>query len=271
MSSPPTASARWSGCPTPARHLERPPLWWRQVPTLLSRKRGRALGRSAGSCGPPRGPGFSLAATYFDTYYYNRIESIVLEPDVLNQPEFAWLVTRDFSAAERSADLQADRVPGYHRSLSQRTDRCDRRQSPAKYRASADERHRPHRKVCARQLARHASTSGSTERTCSATQRRRLREAPTVELLNTQTNPINLRLRGVGFVGTAGLGASAFVNFDNGYRDIASEPNRSVRSWTTFDLQLRYRIGRDAAGPLSNTEIRYQCAGSLQLIATLSQ
>src|SRR6185312_7573224 len=41
--------------------------------------------------------------TYFDTYYSNRIDFAELPFNVLNQPEFAWVVNRNFTAAERAA------------------------------------------------------------------------------------------------------------------------------------------------------------------------
>ncbi len=73
-------------------------------------------------------------------------------------------------------------------------------------------------------------------------------------LLNTQNNPINLRFRNSFSWELGGFGASAYANFSNGYRDVLSVPTRNVRSWTTFDLQLRYRGSRDAGELLGGTE-----------------
>ena len=80
-------------------------------------------------------------------------------------------------------------------------------------------------------------------------------DSPLVPLLNTQYNPINLRLRGSLSWERAGFGASLFTNFDNGYRDVLSVPSRNVHSFTTLDLQLRYRIDGSRPGFLANTEV----------------
>ena len=74
-------------------------------------------------------------------------------------------------------------------------------------------------------------------------------------MLNTQYYPINLRFRGSLSWERGGFGASLFTNFDNGYRDVQSVPNRSVSSFTTVDMQLRYRIDGSRRGFLANTEV----------------
>jgi iron complex outermembrane receptor protein len=72
------------------------------------------------------------------------------------------------------------------------------------------------------------------------------RSAPE-SLLNTQNNPIDLRLRGsIGWQMRA-LRITARVNFANSYRDIASDPPRKVSSWTTYDASLAYDFGNSAA------------------------
>ena len=39
------------------------------------------------------------------------------------------------------------------------------------------------------------------------------------------------------------FGLTAFVNYVDDYRDDQSDPERSIDSWTTIDLQLRYDTG----------------------------
>ncbi len=38
-------------------------------------------------------------------------------------------------------------------------------------------------------------------------------------------------------------GATLAVNFQDNYTDVVSEPHRNIRSYTTFDTQLRYDLG----------------------------
>ncbi len=77
--------------------------------------------------------------------------------------------------------------------------------------------------------------------------------SPETDLLNTQNNPINLRLRAsVAWTGPR-LGSTAFVNFSNKYRDTASQPSRRISSWTTLDAQIRYRLA--GTGWTTDTQI----------------
>jgi outer membrane receptor protein involved in Fe transport len=66
-------------------------------------------------------------------------------------------------------------------------------------------------------------------------------------LLNTQNNPIDLRLRGsIGWQIRA-LRITARANFANSYRDMASDPPKRVGSWTTYDATVPYEFGNFAA------------------------
>jgi outer membrane receptor protein involved in Fe transport len=51
------------------------------------------------------------------------------------------------------------------------------------------------------------------------------------------------------------FGATTGINFQNHYRDTASQPNRNVSSFTTVDAQLRYELGSHDSGWLQNTRI----------------
>jgi iron complex outermembrane recepter protein len=79
--------------------------------------------------------------------------------------------------------------------------------------------------------------------------------APSVDLLNTQNNPINLRLRGsLGWTGRR-FGWDAMLNYTNSYRDTASNPNRPVAAWTTIDAQAHYEVGRNEGGWLQGVRL----------------
>ncbi len=74
-----------------------------------------------------------------------------------------------------------------------------------------------------------------------------------MQLLNTQNNPINIKLRGMLTWQQVRWGATLAINFQNHYRDTLSEPNRNISSLTTFDSQLRYSPTAFGAGWLQNT------------------
>lgn len=198
-------------------------------------------------------PGVSVALTYFATYYSQRIEEVQIGPDVLDHPELGWLVNRDFTAAARSEICSQTLYEGVP---------TDCLGIPIG--AIVDNRIRNVEHLQTRGIDLigkyvFATSLGSFSAGLNGSYLLDYSEAktpgsPTVDLLNTQNNPINLRFRGSLSWDRRGFGVSTYVNFDNGYRDVSSEPNRSVRSWTTFDLQLRYRTPRENLGFLGNTE-----------------
>jgi iron complex outermembrane recepter protein len=78
--------------------------------------------------------------------------------------------------------------------------------------------------------------------------------APIVDVLNTVGNPPALKLRAVGGwsqyrAAASGLGATAAINYTNGFRDIESAFTRKVQPWTTVDLQLSYRSPATSGWP----------------------
>jgi outer membrane receptor protein involved in Fe transport len=73
-------------------------------------------------------------------------------------------------------------------------------------------------------------------------------EAPTslaqpVSVLNTEHNPINLRLRGSAAWTWGPIRLAGFLNYQNSYNDVESVPTRHVSSWTTVDSTFAYEIG----------------------------
>jgi len=199
-------------------------------------------------------PGLSLSLTYFDTDYENRIENVVVTPNVLNEPEFAWLVNASFSSAQREAICSETQFAGAA---------ADCLSAPIG--AIVDNRLRNIEDLETRGLdligkygfetAFGRFSVGLNATYLLAYTEQKTPDSALVPLLNTQYNPIDLRLRSSLSWDRGGFGASLFTNFDNGYRDVLSVPNRSVHSFTTFDLQLRYRIDGSRPGFLANTEI----------------
>ena len=205
---------------------------------------------------PATDPDLSVALTYFDTYYADRIDFAELPFNVLNQPEFAWLVNRSFTDAQRAAICSQTAFEGVASSCVN-----------APIGVLIDNRLRNIEYLETRGfdlIAKYgiATPVGRFDWGLNGTyllgyKEQKTPDSPLQQLLNTQNNPINLRFRGSLSWQRAGLGASLFVNYDNGYRDLLSEPARNVRSFTTFDLQVRYAIRGESARLLANTEIAF--------------
>jgi outer membrane receptor protein involved in Fe transport len=85
-------------------------------------------------------------------------------------------------------------------------------------------------------------------------QQAELPDSPLISLLDTQNEPVNLRMRGSASWEFAGFGASLATNFTNAYWDTGSTPERRIDSWTTVDVQLRYDFA-DKWGWLQGTRV----------------
>jgi iron complex outermembrane receptor protein len=193
-------------------------------------------------------PGLSLGFTYFDVVFRDRIDDRALTADVLTNSAYSDAVTRNPDPA------LIDQLCRHNLFYLGTTESC----SALSVGALVDLR------VKNLQTLRTRGTDFSAtweERAPSGRFRYRLDGTyllafsqqegaglPVVDLLNTQHNPINLRFRGSLSWDRGGLGATAAINFDNGYRDTASSPERRVSSWTTCDLQLRYKVGAPGGG-----------------------
>lgn len=67
-----------------------------------------------------------------------------------------------------------------------------------------------------------------------------VRSSPVLDLLDTQNNPLDLHARSSLSWSRLGFGSTLTLNYADSYRDVASEPNGRVGSWTTFDWRLGY-------------------------------
>ncbi len=63
---------------------------------------------------------------------------------------------------------------------------------------------------------------------------------PTVDVLDTFGNPVDLRVRGSVNWNLGGWSVNAFANYVDSYRNTAITPNVEVDSWTTYDLTASY-------------------------------
>lgn len=78
---------------------------------------------------------------------------------------------------------------------------------------------------------------------------------PSVETINTLYNPVDLNLRGQLGLSRGAFTGTAFVNYVDSYETDSTPSARAIRSWTTFDIALSYRLGENTSGWLSNTSI----------------
>lgn len=188
---------------------------------------------------PPATPGLKLGLTYFDIELEDRIQTIPSVVTFLEDPLFSDIVTRNPTSAERETVCSRGAFLG---------DPDDCRNAPIA--AIVDAR------IANTAMTRTSgvdmlgsyemqSRFGAFTLRLNATylldfEEARLRTSPRVDLLDTQHNPIDLRVRGTLSWQHLGFGAAAYVNYADSYADTASEPNRTVGSWTTLDLQLSY-------------------------------
>ena len=66
--------------------------------------------------------------------------------------------------------------------------------------------------------------------------------SPAIDVVGTVGNPADLRLRGEVGLSSGPWSISGFVNYIDGYQNQLVTPRQSVKSWTTADLQLAYRV-----------------------------
>lgn len=202
-------------------------------------------------------PGLTVSATYFNIHFRDRIQDPIIGANafanVLNDPTYADLVTRNLNPA-LIASLCARGQ--YYGGTS-----ADCMQFPAA--AILDIRSQNWETV----LTRGIDLSAMYERSWSpGTLKLRLDgtylldftqqqgpDAPAAQVLNTPNYPINIKLRGTASWRQRRWAATVGVNFQNSYTDTASYPNRNVRSYTTFDTQLRYDLAPFSTGLLQNT------------------
>ncbi len=204
---------------------------------------------------PEMVPELSLGFTYFRTVFKDRIQGTIYSPTMLSDPSYADLVTRNPTAAEidyicnhtiypQGSAAQCMNTPvsaivdlRVRNLASLLTDGID-------FSGNYD-RPTPFGKVT-------FGLSGTWLRNFAEAQ---TPDAPLTSLLNTQNEPVNLRLRATTGWEVHGFSTLISANFTNSYRDTASLPPRTISAWTTVDLQLRYDLPADTNGWLHGIRI----------------
>jgi iron complex outermembrane receptor protein len=184
-------------------------------------------------------PGLSFSTTYFNIDFRDRILGFLAGVNVLNDPTFATLITRDPSAALIASVCNGGTYRGGSTGCAQSdpTVVLDlRNQNLARVHTSGVDLNTRYERSWAPGTLR-VRLDGTYLLNFS---QRATPDSSTVQLLNTQNNPINIKLRGTIDWQQAHWGAMLGINFQNSYRDTISVPNRNISSYTTFDMQLRY-------------------------------
>jgi iron complex outermembrane receptor protein len=78
---------------------------------------------------------------------------------------------------------------------------------------------------------------------------------PIASILNTQYNPVDLKLRAQGILRHGNFDFGVFVNYVDSYHDNRSVPATPISSWLTFDLSADYRFDAEAASYLRETAV----------------
>jgi iron complex outermembrane recepter protein len=192
---------------------------------------------------PEAHPNTALALTYFDTDFTDRITRINPTLDLLSNPLFSAVLTRSPSAQYRS-DVCSRASQSGSPTLNCLT-------TPIV--AIADVRVRNDAIVETRgidMLARYDMSShlGRFSFSLNGTYILSFAESvavdqPLVEFVNTQSHPVDLKLRGSTRWQFGQVDLSAYLNYMSGYKDIGSNPQRRVDSWTTVDLHATYALG----------------------------
>jgi iron complex outermembrane receptor protein len=201
---------------------------------------------------PRRWLGLSLAATYFDIDFTDRLNTPAFSFDLLSNPLFTNFVIRNPSAAQVA--MVCGRAPqsafpvgcpvGPVNAIVDLRLRNDARLLTRGFDVIAKYVHESPLGVLSFDLNGTYIIDFAT----AASTGQRL-----VDRVSTQSFPVDLRLRGSAGWRRGGLDITAFGNFWNHYRDTASLPMREVTSLTTFDLNVAYTLAREKAWGLGET------------------
>jgi len=199
-----------------------------------------------------RVPGLSIATTYFDIDFRDRMSQPELPMDLLTNPRFADFVLRNPSAAERAFVCS-------HAPIATFPMPCD----GVPVSAIADMRIRNDSSVQTSgfdfiaKLVRPTEwgklTLGLNGTYILSFSEAATHDQPREEHVSTQSSPVDLRLRGSLGWQRGGLSANLHVNYVDNYRDTFSTPQRRVRSWTTYDVNVAYEIPANDAAWLGAT------------------
>ena len=204
---------------------------------------------------PPSNPNFTLSGRYFNIVSSNRIVALTPLPlTVLGDPRYGYVVDRSVSSIARADVCTHSQFLGVQ-------SQC----LGSDVGAIVDLRLRNMERLEADGVdlsARYGrdTSFGVVGLNVAATYFLHYREAqtpgsPLIEYRNTDHNPPALRLRGLFNWGHHGFSVSPAINFQSGYMDVDSFPNRPVSSWMTWDLVLGYELRPFDSAPGGETKV----------------
>jgi iron complex outermembrane recepter protein len=198
--------------------------------------------------------GLTMDLTYFNTLFTGRIQSTTFTANILADPAYAALVTNNPTAAQ--IENICNHTTYYQGTAANCIDSGAAALLDLRIRNLAT---LTTSGVDFNTRYTHELPLGLLKLDLNGTRLIRFAEAQTPDeplgsFLNTENEPVNLRMRASAEWDWGGFGSLVAANFTNGYWDTASVPERRVNSWTTVDVQLRYDFHGDA-GWLHGTRI----------------
>ncbi len=191
---------------------------------------------------PATDPQLKLALTYFSIEFEDRVGAAQFTTTWLAEPRFEAIVTRNPTAEQRAAVCSSSQF------IVVEADDC--LNSPIA--AIVDLRTRNTAITNTSGLDAQAqyeieTSVGQFSLDLNATyvfefEQAELKSSPLLELVDTVNNPIDLRARAGLSWNRGNLGVTAHVNYLDNYTDTVSQPNRSIDSWATLDMQLSYQF-----------------------------
>jgi outer membrane receptor protein involved in Fe transport/urease accessory protein UreE len=194
-------------------------------------------------------PGLSFGLTYFDTHLVNRVDITpfsfgALEP--AEQSLYAAFITRNPSSAQQAQVCGRSTFQGLNSTCLN-----------APIGAILDVRLHNDTSVITRGIDFNAEykvpkvpgqlTLGLLATNLLQYSRANTAQGPLQDLLNTEHEPIDWRLRGTASWDYRGLGVVGSLNYTDSYRQFPTDNTRTVASWTTADLRVAYHFGDDPA------------------------
>jgi outer membrane receptor protein involved in Fe transport len=192
-------------------------------------------------------PGLTFGLTYFDTHLIDRVEDMPFSFNSLEDPLYGALVKRNPTLAQRAevcsrSSFQGDSAACLNAPIG----------------AIVDLRLRNAATVITRGIDFNAEyrvprVAGQMKLGLLATDllqysRADLAGGPIQNLLNTENQPVDLRLRGSASWDYRGFGIVGFLNYTDSYRQSLTDTTRTIPSWTTLDLRLTFELGDSTAG-----------------------
>jgi outer membrane receptor protein involved in Fe transport len=199
--------------------------------------------------------GLTFSATYFNIDFRDRIANLTFGPGILDNPVLASLIIRNPTANQLEAACSQGRYLSHTAAPCQASGAL----------AILDLRIQNMESVSTQGLDFTTNYTrvwapGALKLSLDGTYLFHFTQqdepgAPSQQLLDTQNNPLSLKMRGTLSWQQRRWGATVGINFQNHYRDTVSEPNRPISSYTTFDTQLRYELAPFSDNFLANTRL----------------